>query len=105
MNTYTLVYKSTPRNLALAAQAALMKSRAPTTSFVPVWTVMGVDLISDTPTTSAPHAVRTVVLRDSATPGVIPPGQVMATTLTKFMEGAIATGIKASIISDPVAIT
>lgn len=105
MSTYTLVYKSTPRNLSLAAQAALMKSNAPVDPFVDVWTVMGLVLKSDTASETAPHALRTVVLEDAPGGGAIPPGQVMAKTLTKFMEGAIATGIKAPIISDPVAVT
>lgn len=106
MNTYTLVYTSTPRNLAPAAQAALMKSLAPLDGFLGPWAVAGLTFVSDTTgVANVVQATRTIVLQDSPTPGAIPPGQSMKEILTNAVTGAIATGIRAPVVAAPVAVT
>ena len=103
MNTYTLVYRSTARNLGVATQAALMKSSAPI--FMDTYTEAGLDFVSDTASDVDPTALRTVVFQDSVTPGSMPAGAPMAQYLTNTLTGSIADGIKAPVTADPVAVT
>ena len=103
--TYTLVYKSIPRNLSGTTQAALMKSSAPLDGYLGPWAVAGLDFVSDTPSVSGVNAVRTVVVADAGTPGAIPPGQSMVEFLTNILTGSIATGIVTPVTADPVVAT
>jgi hypothetical protein len=103
VNTYTLVYKSTARNLAAAVQANLMKSAAPI--YMPTLTEAGLDFVSDVASAADPVAIRTIVFQDSVTPGSMPPGAPMAQYLTETMTGAIADGITAPVKASPVVVT
>jgi len=107
MHTYTLVYTSVARNLAQAAQAALMKSAAPISAGVLANLVeSGLTFVSDTASTGAGTlALRTIVFHDSATPGSMPAGAPMAELLTNYFTGSIADGITAPVVATPVAVT
>jgi hypothetical protein len=105
VNTYTLVYRSTARNRTVTDQAALMISTAPIAPALAIWQLAGLDLVSDTPSTSAPQAIRTVVLQDAVGGGFMTPGTPMAEFLTNFLTGSIAQGIVAPVTADPVSVT
>lgn len=97
---YTLVYRSIAVNLSATAQATAMQTAAIDTD---TFGLLGLVVDSDTPSTSGAQAIRTIATHSTGA-GPIPDGPPLASVLTNFMTGSIATAITAPVTADAVVV-